>query len=243
MDKPVFSVVIPTYNRSMTLLRAINSLRMQTYGNFECIVVDDASDSGVLPENVVGMVGDFRFECVRLPQHSERVIARKTGMTLSQGDYITWLDSDDEYVPHYFETVMQAIEDYPDAKCFNFGAIVHHRSKDENGIVRYTGTTLRPTFKPAWLGNCHERFKSGKIGTGSFVFHRSVLDAIVPLPDASSPYKLHELATDIHDLYPFPGLSLGNPWGDDWLMVYRITRRFQSVPLDVCLYVQHVRVA
>lgn len=242
-NKPFFSIVIPTYNRGLTLLRAMNSLQNQNpHLDWECIIVDDCSDRGVLPESIAASLGDPRFRVVRLQEHSERVIARKTGMAQACGDFLLWLDSDDELATHYLETVDQAIRDYPDAKCFNFGAVVHHRHRDENDVVRYTGTTLRPTFKPAWLGDHHEEFKSGKIGTGSFVFHRSILNEIEPLPDVSSPYKLHELCTDLHHIYPFPGVSIGNPWGDDHIWFYRITRRFQSIPLDACLYVQHVRV-
>jgi glycosyltransferase involved in cell wall biosynthesis len=216
---------------------------MQSYPDFEAIIVDDCSIPEKAAQLAIDHFKDDRLKCIRLPEHSERVIARKTGWAASSGQFVCNLDSDDEYASHYLETVYQAICDYPGKMCFNFGAVVHHRSKAADGTIRYTGTSLRPTFKPAWLGDRHEEFRSGKIGTGSFVFYREVLDGIVSLPDASNPFKFHELAVDVHNLYPFPGQPLGNNWGDDYLLYYRITRIFQSVPLEICLYIQHVRVS
>lgn len=228
-DSPMFSVVVPVRNRIQPLYRALRSLKNQTFGDYEVIVVDDASTPSL--SFVLRWIGDDRFRFVYLREHSERAIARTKGMEEARGGWICWLDSDDRYEIHYLSTLNKAIKANPGAKCFNFGAVVHWRNV----------TKLRPTFKPKWLGDRHVEFKSGKIGTGSFAFHRSVLDEIEPLPQVSSPYKLHELATDIHHLYPYPGPTLGNPWGDDWLFFYRITRKFRSFPLNNCLYVQFVR--
>lgn len=223
-----FSIVVPVYNRQEKLLRALGSLQRQTYGDFEAIVVDDCSN----PSMTLGKLeSDSRFSLIRLNEHSERVIARTIGIKAMSGEFYCGLDSDDEYTKHYFETIACAIEKYPDAKCFNFGAVVHWRQD----------TTLRKVFKPVWLGDRHEEFKSGKIGNGSFVIRKDVLDTICDLPQAKSPYKFHELATDVHHLYPYPGQSLGNPFGDDFLLFYRVTRITKSIPLNNCLYVQYVR--
>jgi len=238
---PLFTIVIPTRNRGIELQRALDSVLGQSFGGFECIVVDDASSGIYKAAWFVRQMGDGRFKCITLEKHSGRCVARNTGMKAAQGVFVCWLDSDDEFSSNYLEVVRDAVVDYPDAKCFNFGAIVMHRRREDEK-VRYTGTSIRPTFKPVWLGDCHEEFKSGKIGAGSFVFHRDVLKEIEMLPETKHFDQLHKMATDVHHLYPYPGRSLGNPHGEDWLMYYRITRRFQSIPLDVALYIQHVRV-
>jgi glycosyltransferase involved in cell wall biosynthesis len=234
----MFSVIIPTRNRIGELHRALLSLQTQTYSNFEAIVVDDGGNAG---GKVVGWMQDSKFRHIALKEHSQRIVARNRGMEEARREWLCWLDDDDEYTSHYLEVVSQAIRDYPGAKCFNFGAIVHHSRNTEAG-ARYIGTSIRKTFKPEWLGDRHGEFKSGKIGTGSFVFHRDVLGEVEPLPETMSPYDFRNMATDIHHLYPPGGATMGNPWGDDWLMFYRITRKFQSIPLDAALYVQHVRV-
>jgi glycosyltransferase involved in cell wall biosynthesis len=217
-----FSVVIPTRNRD--LIVPLNSLAAQRFGDFEIIVVDDCPDEPVTP-----LFQNQRV--IRLSSRSERAIARTVGMREAKGEWICWLDSDDAYAAHYLWVLNRAIQEHSGAKCFNFGAVVH----------RGFTTSLRPTFRPKWLGDKHVEFRSGSIGSGSFAFHRSVLDEIEPLPQTRSPYKFHELAIDTHHLYPFPGKTLGNPWGDDWLFFYRLTRKFRSVPLGNCLYVQYVR--
>lgn len=215
----MFSIVIPTRNRTDELQRCLLSLKTQTYGDFECIVVDDFSDKERNGQIIVHWLRDRRFTCIRLEEHSERCIARNTGFNAAQGEWFLTIDSDDELASHTLEVVAQATEDYKDAKCFNYGSIVFHRHRYADG-PRYTGVSLRPPFMPRWNGESHEEFKAGKICQGSYVFHRDVWDAIGPLPAAKSPYKVHELATDVHHLYPYPprkGVdthgSLGNPWG------------------------------
>lgn len=223
-----FSIIIPVYNRQDKLLRALTSLENQTYTDFEVIVVDDHSETLM---DLGRFEGDPRFWLMRLKEHSERVIARTAGWQLAEGEWICNLDSDDQYAPHYLETIVRAEQEHPGARCFNFGAVVHWKNN----------TTLRQAFKPAWMNGSHVEFKSGHIGQGSFVVREDALDEIPLLPQVKSPYKFHELATDVHHLYPYPGLSLGNPWGDDWLLFFRITRKIQSIPLDNCLYTQFVR--
>lgn len=223
-----FSIIIPVYNRQAKLLRALASLENQTYTDFEVIVVDDHSETLM---DLGRFEADPRFWLMRLKEHSERVIARTAGWKLAEGEWICNLDSDDEYARHYLETIVRAEQEHPEARCFNFGAVVHWKNN----------TTLRHTFKPAWMNGSHVEFKSGLIGQGSFVVRGDALDEIPLLPLVASPYKFHELATDVHHIFPYPGPSLGNPWGDDWLLFFRITRRIQSIPLDNCLYTQFVR--
>jgi len=233
-----FSIIIPVRNRLGELCRALKSVDSQTFQDFECVVVDDESRLPIGPV-VFQNYGPW-FTGIRLDDRSERVVAWTKGIEATSGEWLCRLDSDDEFASHYLEAVNGAILQHPEARCFNFGAVIHHRKRSDNGPV-YTRTSIRPTFRPKWLGDKHVEFKSGKIGTGHFVFHRSVLDEIEWLPQVRSPYKFHEMATDVHHLYPFPGTTLGNPWGDDYLAFYRITRKFQSIPIEPALYIQHTR--
>jgi len=235
-----FSIVIPTYNRKWSLYRALLSLQVQTYTDFEAVVVDDCSDPELCAAQTTRWLDD-RFRVLRLPQRSERVIALRAGMAAAGGDWIGWLASDDEYATHYLEVIQDAIDEYPDAMCFNFGAVVHHRYRDGER-AKYGRTYVRETFRPAWLGDRHAEFKSGQIGAGSFVFRCSILGEIELLPEARTHVELHQMAEDVRHLYPLDGPTLGNPWGEDYLAFYRITRRYQSIPLDPALYIQHVRV-
>lgn len=95
-NKPLISIIIPTYNGSQTVLRAINSALNQTYQNIEIIVVDDKST-----DNTVEIVKKVKDKRVKLLVHSENrygSAARNTGMKASKGDYIALLDDDDEFM-------------------------------------------------------------------------------------------------------------------------------------------------
>ena len=240
METIRFSTIVPTWERvaSGYLQRCLSSLKNQTYPHFEAIIVDDGSK-----EDVKSIVAQFdeRFRYFRI-EHSGRVIARLFGMEQAQNDWICWLDSDDEYLSTYFQTLAWAIERWPNYKVFNFGAIVHAYEKDEAGNhVAVSYTQIRPTFKPELNpeGPGHVHFTSGHIGTGSFIFHRSCLEEVEILPHVINFYELA-------DQCGIPGYSAaklwcGNPWGDDFVAFWRLTRKFESKPLDACLYVQHRR--
>lgn len=97
MIKPCFSVIIPTYNRSEILLRAINSVLSQTFQDFEIIVVDDASSDKT--SDAIKQIQDTRLIYIRHSVNRGISYSRNTGLKLSNGKYITFLDHDDEYVP------------------------------------------------------------------------------------------------------------------------------------------------
>ena len=93
MDDPLFSVIVPTYQRPPFLLEALDSVRRQTIESFECIVVDDGS-----PEPV-RLANDDRVRLVRRPINGGVAAARNTGIDHARGRYITFLDDDDVYTP------------------------------------------------------------------------------------------------------------------------------------------------
>lgn len=101
------SVVIPTYNRSEHIQRAIQSVLGQTYSHFEIIVVDDRSQ-----DNTVQIVQEYvRTDSrIRLVVHSERKgaqAARNTGIQAAAGEWIAFLDSDDQWLPHSLNSRLQ----------------------------------------------------------------------------------------------------------------------------------------
>jgi glycosyltransferase involved in cell wall biosynthesis len=90
------SVIIPFYNRLELLPRALKSVIDQTYGELEIIVVDDASS--VSPEEVLVHFSDPRVVYIRHEKNQGVSAARNTGIKAARGDYIAFLDSDDEWL-------------------------------------------------------------------------------------------------------------------------------------------------
>jgi len=102
-----FSVVIPLYNKDSHIIATINSVLLQSFEDFEIIVVDDGStDSSVLN---VRSIGDFRM--VIIQQENQGVSsARNRGIKESVGEYVAFLDADDNWYPWHLEELNGLIE-------------------------------------------------------------------------------------------------------------------------------------
>lgn len=111
MEKYV-SVIIPTYNRSKMLLKAIESVLNQTYQYFEIIVVDDGSTDNT--EKIVSQVKDLRIKYIKLTENMGASYARNIGIKYSKYDYIAFEDSDDIWHKEKLEKQINKIEKTPD---------------------------------------------------------------------------------------------------------------------------------
>jgi glycosyltransferase involved in cell wall biosynthesis len=95
------SVVIPTIDRPKLLLRAIESVLRQTHQEIEVIVVVDGPDPDTV--SAVGAVHDPRLQLVVNPQRSTAAGARNAGADRATGEWIAFLDDDDEWLPNKLE--------------------------------------------------------------------------------------------------------------------------------------------
>jgi len=107
------SVVIPIYNVSAYIERCIRSVMSQTYSNFECILVDDASpdDSMSKCEQMIATYqGSISFRILHHQQNRGLSAARNTGTDEATGDYILYIDSDDAISNDCIEKLMAPIQ-------------------------------------------------------------------------------------------------------------------------------------
>lgn len=102
---PVFSVIVPTHNRAHLLPRAIQSVLNQTFSDFELIVVDDASRDSTA--EVIKSSQDDRLIYTRRKESGGAAAARNSGIVKARGEYISFLDDDDEYLPEFLEKTFQ----------------------------------------------------------------------------------------------------------------------------------------
>ena len=96
-----FSVIIPVYNRAHRLPYVLDSLRNQTFQDFETIIVDDAST-----DNSYQVALDYDLQnkvVLRNERNCERCITRNRGIAVTRGQYICFLDSDDYHLPEHFQ--------------------------------------------------------------------------------------------------------------------------------------------
>ena len=266
---PKFSIIIPVYSeldpiqggaseqrhyRAKQVQRAIKSIIAQQFTDWELILVNDGCAEDITPRVMQQFVDlDPRIKMIT-QVNQNRAIARNNGMDHATGEWICWLDSDDEYSTHYLRELHQATLDFPEYKIFNFGSIIHFPD-------HHTG--IRSVYAPDIEGEGHEYFRSGHIGCGSFVFKKELWasDPKYRIPDEVNAYQF--AAASKFDMRFTPenpdweyienpaeaftdgvyrhGLSLGNPWGDDFLQFFLLTRDNHAKPLDVLLYVQYPR--
>lgn len=93
LEEKYVSVIIPTYNRSQILLKAIESVLNQTYQYFEIIVVDDGATDNI--EEMVSQVKDLRIKYIKLSENMGPSYARNMGIKYSKYNYIAFVDSYD----------------------------------------------------------------------------------------------------------------------------------------------------
>lgn len=107
----MISVVIPLYNKAHTIVNTLNTVVNQTYKDFEVIIVNDGStDNGV--EVIQKHFADNRIRIIN-QKNAGVSAARNKGVEESKGEWIAFLDGDDEWHPEYLDYVYNAITKYP----------------------------------------------------------------------------------------------------------------------------------
>ncbi|MBR3579570.1 MAG: glycosyltransferase family 2 protein [Lachnospiraceae bacterium] len=126
------SVIMPVYNAEKHLKTSIESVLKQSYTDFELIIVDDGSkdSSGKICDEFA--LSDSRIKVIH-QQNSGVSKARNTGIAVSTGDYIVFLDSDDEMDPNLIEDNLKLVEKYdPDVLIFNFRYVFSDHIEDND---------------------------------------------------------------------------------------------------------------
>jgi hypothetical protein len=101
------SIVIPLFNKERTVERALRSVVAQSYADFEVIVVDDGSTDR--SAEFAKRVKDRRIRIISTPNHGPGA-ARNRGVAESRGEIVAFLDSDDEWLPHYLAHALTTLE-------------------------------------------------------------------------------------------------------------------------------------
>ena len=103
MSTPLVSVVIPTYKRSNLVLRAVNSVLIQSYSNYEIIIIDDNVEGSEQQKNTKRKI-EKNFNDFRIQYHTNKKSlggggSRNEGIKKSNGEYIAFLDDDEDWLP------------------------------------------------------------------------------------------------------------------------------------------------
>jgi glycosyltransferase involved in cell wall biosynthesis len=136
MNNILFSIIIPTYNRADFIGKTIQSILLQTYTNFEIIVVDDGSTDNT--EDVVKNIVDKRIFYYK-KENAERGAARNYGANKAKGDYLNFFDSDDLAYDNHLQVAYNVIQENNNPEVF---ALNYEIKNPKNEIIRKT-----PIFK------------------------------------------------------------------------------------------------
>lgn len=105
-ETPLFTVVIPVYNRAYSVVRSIDSILSQYIKDFEILVIDDGSTDEI--GETMSRYPDVRIRLIRQPNRGASA-ARNHGIDLARGRYIALLDSDDSFLPHHLSTMKELL--------------------------------------------------------------------------------------------------------------------------------------
>ncbi|MDO4680728.1 MAG: glycosyltransferase family 2 protein [Aerococcus sp.] len=128
----LISIIVPIYNTEKTLERAVQSLTQQTYEDIEIILVDDGStdESGAIADQLAEQ--DERIRVIH-QENAGPSVARNNGIAAAAGDYIAFLDSDDEFETYILELFMESYHHRPmDIFIFNIERVFSDRKQVRN---------------------------------------------------------------------------------------------------------------
>jgi glycosyltransferase involved in cell wall biosynthesis len=174
---PKVSVIIPTYNRVESLQLAIESVLAQTFQDFEIVLVDDAP-----PGYARGVVASFDDRRIRYICHEINkgdAASRNTGILNSRGDYLAFLDDDDEWLPGKLQMQVDVLTtSSPDVGGVFTGKMV---------IDRATGKISGIFSHEQGINSFGEMFTGNVINTSSIMVKKKCFE-ILGLFDEGIPY-------------------------------------------------------
>lgn len=129
----MISVIIPLYNKRDSIATALNSVLAQTYQDFEVVVVDDGStDDGA------AVVERYTDERIRLIHQANAGVsaARNRGIDEARGEYVAFLDADDEWMPEFLEEIVALMREYPECRALATSYFFSMYGEDSSIILR-----------------------------------------------------------------------------------------------------------
>ena len=131
---PTFSVIVPVYNVEKYIKQCLDSIKFQTFKDFEVICVDDCStdNSAKIVEEYVQK--DSRFKLIRHEQNKGVSAARNTALDAATGEYIIFVDSDDWVDTKFFEAINRAYKSNPTADNVWFNSYEYNNETGEKRL-------------------------------------------------------------------------------------------------------------
>ena len=135
-NQPLITILTDTKNRAGLISRCIESIQNQTYQNYEHIIADGGSDN---TEEIVKSYNDPKIKYVRVSQGGP-VAQTRASFGLSKGEFITFLDDDDEYLPEKLEKQLELMQSLPDDYGFIYGSMSYYNNDTKEYLYDHKAT-------------------------------------------------------------------------------------------------------
>ena len=168
---PLFSVVIPLFNKARWIGRAIESVISQSFEDFELIIVDDGLTDDSMA--VVTLFEDSRISLIRQP-NSGPSAARNKGAARAQGDWIALLDADDYWLDGHLEVLARLIREYPQCGVVTgnwWNEDLEGRRTEANSFASQSDSSVEDYFQFMVSG------RGPLVNSSSVAIRKDVLDA------------------------------------------------------------------
>jgi len=150
---PAVSVIMPTRNRAELLKRSIASIRAQTFADFELIVINDGSTDHTA--EVLAAVGDPRLRVIHNALGGGAAAARNAGIAAARGEFLAFLDADDEWLPDKLAQQVKILASHPGMVLIGCWAEVVGL---DGRRLRVNASREPPTGREAWRTMLHHSF-------------------------------------------------------------------------------------
>jgi glycosyltransferase involved in cell wall biosynthesis len=209
-SEPLISIIIPTYNHSRYLGRALQSIYDQTYGNWEAIIIDNHSTDDTC--DVVKKFDDPRVSYLKI--HNGGIIAasRNMGINAAKGNWIAFLDSDDWWSVDKLETCSKYIDDNLD--------LIHHDLDivyDQPRFFRRRHSGSRQLKSPMLKDLL---IKGNAIGNSTVIVRKKLLTKVGGISEDKNMVASEDYNT--------------------WLRIAALTERFRYLPKSLGCYQVHL---
>jgi len=164
---PFITVVIPTYNRLALVQQAVASVVAQTFSNWELIVADDGSDDGT-PE-FIRSLKDPRIRVLEMQHSGNIAVARNSGVRAGSGEWVTFLDSDDLWIPQKLE--IQVLRMLKEKKRWGYGRF--ELMDPDLQTIPFKAGTFRPVS--GWIAK-EVLTTEASVNIGTLILERSLFD-------------------------------------------------------------------
>ncbi len=228
METPLFSIIIPTYNRAALIAKTLDTVLTQTLYSYEVLIIDDGST-----DNTEAIVQPYLDDKVKYykKENAERAAARNYGTRLAKGAYVNWFDSDDCMFPYHLEEALQLVQQYKNPEII---ALPYYMQTEEGKIIK-TVKFPQPTI--------NRIMPDGNYLACNPVFVRRDIALQLPFNEdrklsASEDYELWMRMAARFPVYcgakvtsaliDHDGRSMNNTSGDNMLQRYRLIIQYLS---------------